>query len=89
MKSDEIKKGLKEIKSFIISEMKNVDSKWRKYGTKYDSQWIEILISDKSNAVEGAEIKLKNNSYGSLTYSIEDIGLSKIRFNVSKEYFTF
>lgn len=81
MKSDEIKKGLKEIKSFIISEMKNVDSKWRKYGTKYDSQWIEILISDKSNAVEGAEIKLKNNSYGSLTYSIEDIGLSKIRFN--------
>jgi hypothetical protein len=30
MKSEEIKKGLKEIKSFVISEIKNEESNWQK-----------------------------------------------------------
>ena len=30
MKSDEVKKGLREIKSFIIDELKNEESSWKK-----------------------------------------------------------
>ena len=82
MKSDEIKKGLKEIKSFIISEMKNEDSNWRKLSneilTNYYSKWLDISVSKNGNV----EINLNNSGLYYITrYNIKDIGLSKIRFN--------
>ena len=82
MKSDEIKKGLKEIKSFIISEMKNEDANWRKLSneilTNYYSKWLDISVFKNGNV----EINLNNSgSYYITRYNIKDIGLSKIRFN--------
>ena len=82
MKSDEIKKGLKEIKSFIISEMKNEDANWRKLSneilTNYYSKWLDISVSKNGNV----EINLNNSGLYYITrYNIKDIGLSKIRFN--------
>ena len=82
MKSDEIKKGLKEIKSFVISEMKNEDSNWRKLSneilTNYYSKWLDISVFKNGNV----EINLNNSgSYYITRYNIKDIGLSKMRFN--------
>ena len=82
MKSDEIKKGLKEIKSFIISEMKNEDANWRKLSneilTNYYSKWLDISVFKNGNV----EINLNNSGLYYITrYNIKDIGLSKIRFN--------
>lgn len=82
MKSDEIKKGLKEIKSFVISEMKNEDSNWRKLSneilTNYYSKWLDISVFKNGNV----EINLNNSGLYYITrYNIKDIGLSKIRFN--------
>ena len=82
MKSDEIKKGLKEIKSFIISEMKNEDSNWRKLSneilTNYYSKWLDISVFKNGNV----EINLNNSGLYYITrYNIKDIGLSKMRFN--------
>jgi hypothetical protein len=70
MKSDEIKKGLREIKSFVISEIKNEESNWQKNSNRdeieYKSKWLNI--------------KIPCDNYSS-SYSLKDIGLSKIRFN--------
>jgi hypothetical protein len=82
MKSDEIKKGLREIKSFIIDELKNEDSSWRKHegrdSIEYNSKWLSITVP-KNNKVE---IELNNgDSYHRTKYNIKDIGLSKMRFN--------
>ena len=82
MKSDEIKKGLREIKSFIINEMKNEDSNWRKLSneilTNYYSKWLDISVFKNGNV----EINLNNSGLYYITrYNIKDIGLSKIRFN--------
>ena len=82
MKSDEIKKGLREIKSFIINEMKNEDSNWRKLSneilTNYYSKWLDISVFKNGNV----EINLNNSgSYYITRYNIKDIGLSKMRFN--------
>lgn len=48
MKSDEIKKGLREIKSFVISEIKNEESNWQKNSNRdeieYKSKWLNIKI---------------------------------------------
>ena len=82
MKSDEIKKGLREIKSFIINEMKNEDSNWRKLSneilTNYYSKWLDISVFKNGNV----EINLNNSGLYYITrYNIKDIGLSKMRFN--------
>ena len=82
MKSDEIKKGLREIKSFIIDELKNEDSSWRKHemrdSIEYNSKWLSITIP-KNDKVE---IELNSgDNYHRTKYNIKDIGLSKIRFN--------
>ena len=82
MKSEEIKKGLKEIKSFIIDELKNEDSSWRKHeirdSIEYNSKWLSITIP-KNDKVE---IELNSgDNYHRTKYNIKDIGLSKIRFN--------
>lgn len=82
MKSDEIKKGLIEIKSFIIDELKNEDSKWRKSLERdlvnYNSRWLDISIYKNGHV----EIQLNSgDSYYRAKYSIKDIGLSKMRFN--------
>jgi hypothetical protein len=82
MKSNEIKKGLKEIKSFIISEMKNEDSNWRKLSNEslinYYSKWLDISVFKNGDV----EIHLNNSgSYYITRYNIKDIGLSKMRFN--------
>ena len=82
MKSDEIKKGLREIKSFIIDELKNEDSNWRKSKdrdmTHYNSKWLEMSIYENGHV----EIQLNNgDSYYRTKYNIKDIRLSKMRFN--------
>jgi hypothetical protein len=87
MKSEEIKKGLKEIKSFVISEIKNEESNWQKNSNRdeieYKSKWLNIKIPCVSNvATKDITIYLRGtDSYYSSSYSLEDIGLSKIRFN--------
>ena len=82
MKSSEVKKGLREIKSFIIDELKNEDSSWRKHeirdSIEYNSKWLSITIP-KNDKVE---IELNSgDNYHRTKYNIKDIGLSKIRFN--------
>jgi hypothetical protein len=89
MKSEEIKKGLKEIKSFIISEIKNEESNWYKHESRdeinYKSKWLNITIpcdDHQKNRDKYITISLKGtDSYSDPTYSLKDIGLSKIRFN--------
>jgi hypothetical protein len=87
MKSEEIKKGLKEIKSFIISEIKNEESNWVKHESRneieYKSKWLTITIPDnEKNESKDISIYLSgSDSYYSTSYSLKDIGLSKIRFN--------
>jgi hypothetical protein len=87
MKSEEIKKGLKEIKSFVISEIKNEESNWQKNSNRdeieYKSKWLNIKIPCVSNvATKDITIYLRGtDSYYSTSYSLKDIGLSKIRFN--------
>ncbi len=82
MKSDEIKKGLREIKSFIIDELKNEDSSWRKHEIRdsvdYNSRWLSITVNEKSGDVI---IQLNNGDSYRTKYNIKDIGLSKMRFN--------
>ena len=91
MKSEEIKKGLKEIKSFIISEIKNEESNWHKHESRneieYKSKWLTIQIPDnKKDESKDICIYLSGGSYYSTTYSLKDIGLSKIRFNWLLKY---
>ena len=87
MKSEEIKKGLKEIKSFVISEIKNEESNWYKHESRneieYKSKWLTITIPDnEKNESKDISIYLSgSDSYYSTSYSLKDIGLSKIRFN--------
>ena len=89
MKSEEIKKGLKEIKSFVISEIKNEESNWQKNSNRdeieYKSKWLNIKIpcdNYKKNRDKDITIYLRGtDSYYSSSYSLKDIGLSKIRFN--------
>ena len=86
MKNDEIKKGLRDIKSFIIDELKNEDSKWRKSIERdfvnYYSRWLDISIYKNGHV----EIQLNGDSYYKAKYSIKDIGLSKMRFNWLVKY---
>lgn len=82
MKSDEVKKGLKEIKSFIIDELKNEESSWKKSeptsNLEYSSKWLSITIPNNDKVL----IELNNSdSYYRIKYNIKDIGLSKMRFN--------
>jgi len=82
MKSDEVKKGLKEIKSFIIDELKNEESSWKKSestsNVEYYSKWLSITIPNNDKVL----IELNNSdSYYRIKYNIKDIGLSKMRFN--------
>jgi len=81
MKSEEIKKGLKEIKSFIISEIKNEESNWHKHESRneieYKSKWLTINEKNKDISIYLSG----SDSYYSTSYSLKDIGLSKIRFN--------
>jgi hypothetical protein len=92
MKSEEIKKGLKEIKSFIISEIKNEESNWHKHESRneieYKSKWLTIQIPDnKKDESKYISIYLSgSDSYYSTTYSLKDIGLSKMRFNWLLKY---
>jgi hypothetical protein len=91
MKSEEIKKGLKEIKSFVISEIKNEESNWQKTENRdeieYKSKWLNIKIpchNYKKDRNENIIIYLRvTDSYVNPypPYSIKDIGLSIIRFN--------
>ena len=87
MKSEEIKKGLKEIKSFVISEIKNEESNWIRHESRneieYKSKWLTITIPDnEKNESKDISIYLSgSDSYYSTSYSLKDIGLSKIRFN--------
>ena len=87
MKSEEIKKGLKEIKSFIISEIKNEESNWIRHESRneieYKSKWLTITIPDnEKNESKDISIYLSgDDSYYSTSYGLKDIGLSKIRFN--------
>ena len=89
MKSEEIKKGLKEIKSFIISEIKNEESNWHKHEGRdeieYKSKWLNITIpcdDHQKNRGKYISVSLRGNeSYYSTSYSLKDIGLSRIRFN--------
>ena len=83
MKSSEVKKGLREIKTFIIDELKNEDSSWRKHEIRdsidYNSKWLSITVDEKSGDVI---IELNSgDNYHRTKYNIKDIGLSKIRFN--------
>ena len=82
MKSDEVKKGLKEIKSFIIDELKNEEYSWKKSestsNVEYSSKWLSITIPNNDKVL----IELNNSdSYYRIKYNIKDIGLSKMRFN--------
>jgi len=94
MKSEEIKKGLKEIKSFIISEIKNEESNWHKHESRdeidYKSKWLNITIpcdDHQKNRDKTIIISLRGtDSYSNPTYSLKDIGLSKIRFNWLLKY---
>lgn len=92
MKSEEIKKGLKEIKSFIISEIKNEESNWHKHEGRDEtekSKWLNITIpcDDQKNRGKNITISLRGtDSYSNPTYSLKDIGLSKMRFNWLLKY---
>jgi|688.fasta_scaffold520318_3 hypothetical protein len=94
MKSEEIKKGLKEIKSFIISELKNEESNWYKHEGRdeidYKSKWLNITIpcdDHQKNRGKNITISLRGtDSYSNPTYSLKDIGLSKMRFNWLLKY---
>ena len=94
MKSEEIKKGLKEIKSFIISEIKNEESNWHKHEIRneieYKSKWLTIQMPDNEkngkNESKDISIYLGGGGYYSTTYSLKDIGLSKMRFNWLLKY---
>ena len=94
MKSEEIKKGLKEIKSFIISEIKNEESNWYKHEVRdeidYKSKWLNITIpcdDHQKNRDKTIIISLRGtDSYSNPTYSLKDIGLSKMRFNWLLKY---
>ncbi len=82
MKSSEVKKGLREIKSFIIDELKNEDSSWRKHEIRdsidYNSKWLSITVPADGKV----EIELNSgDNYHRTKYNIKDVGLSKIRFN--------
>ncbi len=85
MKSEEIKKGLKEIKSFVISEIKNEESNWIKHESRneieYKSKWLTITIPDNEKNKDISIYLSGSDSYYSTSYSLKDIGLSKIRFN--------
>jgi len=86
MKSDEVKRGLKEIKSFIIDELKNEESSWTKSestsNVEYSSKWLSIKVTEDRERNEKVEIELNNSdSYYRIKYNIKDIGLSKMRFN--------
>ena len=85
MKSEEIKKGLKEIKSFIISEIKNEESNWIRHESRneieYKSKWLTISIPGNEKNKDISIYLSGSDSYYSTSYSLKDIGLSKIRFN--------
>lgn len=84
MNNDEIKRGLRDIKSFIISEMKNEDSNWRRHEGRdeleYKSKWLIITIPLKGDRDIGIWLS-GSNSYYSSSYTLKDVGLSKMRFN--------
>jgi hypothetical protein len=88
MKNDEIKKGLREIKAFMISEIKNSESNWQKNKNRdeieYRSKWLNIRIPCDEYKKNGKDITIYlkgDNSYHTSSYRIKDIGLSRIRFN--------
>ena len=85
MKSEEIKKGLKEIKSFVISEIKNEESNWIRHESRneieYKSKWLTISIPGNEKNKDISIYLSGSDSYYSTSYSLKDIGLSKIRFN--------
>lgn len=79
-----IEKNLKDIKKFVISEIKRESARWiehTSYG--YSSEWLTIKI-DRGNNGSPDEVYLilkTRNDYSNCKFKLKEIGLSKIRFN--------
>jgi hypothetical protein len=81
--------NLRDLKKFVISEMKNRNSDWYKQGTsnnylRYDSKYIEVFKRD-NHSKEGSYIKLNTNSD---KIYIESFGLSEFRLSLLISIYT-
>ena len=77
-----IDKNLKEIKKFLISEMKRESANWIEVsGGEYDSQWIKFKMLREMHT-ERVYFNLKRKRYGGGDkFDLSEIGLSMFRYN--------
>ena len=79
---EKVEKNLKEIKKFLISEMKRESANWIEVSDgEYDSQWIKFKVLREMHT-ERVYFVLKRKRYGSGDkFELSEIGLSMFRYN--------
>ena len=79
---EKIEKNLKEIKKFLISEMKRESANWiESNGGNYDSQWISFRVVTELHTKK-IYFCLKRKRYGGADqFQLSEIGLSMFRYN--------
>lgn len=78
---EKVEKNLKEIKKFLISEMKRESANWIEVSDgEYDSQWIKFKVLREMHTKRVYFI-LNRKRYGECKFELSEVGLSMFRYN--------
>lgn len=78
----EIEKNLKEIKKFIIKEMKNESAGWVEHSDgEFSSKWVKLKVT-REMQIEKIYFTLRRGGRSHENrFELSEIGLSKFRYN--------
>lgn len=75
-----VDKNLKEIKKFIISEMKKESADWVESNGDYSSKFVKFKATRELH-IDKVYFTLKRNKGYDTRFELSEIGLSKFRYN--------
>lgn len=75
-----VDKNLKEIKKFIISEMKRESADWVELNGDYSSKFVKFKATRELH-IDKVYFTLKRNQVYDTRFELSEIGLSKFRYN--------
>jgi len=75
-----VEKNLKEIKKFIISEMKKESADWVEFNGDYGSKFVNLILTRELH-IDKVYFTLKRNQAYDTKFELSEIGLSKFRYN--------
>jgi len=77
---EKVEKNLKEIKKFIISEMKRESADWGEFNGDDSSKFVKFKATRELH-IDKVYLTLKRNQVYDTRFELSEIGLSKFRYN--------